>query len=587
MLDTVIRGGRVIDGTGSPGRSGDVGIKDGVIVSVGDKITQPAREEIDADGAIVTPGFIDPHTHYDGQFFWDDKLDSSFSAGITTVVAGNCGVGFAPFRPEFRQELIDMMEGVEDIPGLVLAEGLDWNWRSFPDYLDRIAERQYTMDVACGIAHAPLRVFVMGERALRHEMATEEDIRAMADIVRDAMAAGAAGFSSGRILEHRSSKGEMIPGTLTEERELLEIAKAMGSYGTGVFQIIPKGASGSNFGFAISPEERAAEYRLMADISRASGRPLTYVLLQDDGDPDYWKESAALAEKYASQGADIWPQVSARQITLFVHVDGYHPFRCRPTYMKLHHLPRAERVKAMRDPAVRQAILEEEDVPVEQAPSPIIHHFANRFATMAHTLYLLSMPIDYEPDETKRVGSISEQSGRPMEEIVYDWLTEGEGDNIAAQHVHNYARNDLQDTYELFQQPRVLSGLGDGGAHLGISCDAAMPTFQLAFWARDRARGPKIAVEEIVRRMTSQGAAVYGMNDRGVLAPGKRADINVIDLDRVSVEVPRYIHDLPSGGPRFVQQSRGFLATMVKGEVTRRFDEDCGRRPGRLLRTAA
>lgn len=587
MLDTVIRGGRIIDGTGSPAYNGDVGIKDGVIVSVGGKITESAREEIDADGAIVTPGFIDPHTHYDGQIFWDDQLDSSFSAGITTVVAGNCGVGFAPFRPEYRQELIDMMEGVEDIPGLVLAEGLDWNWRSFPDYLDRIAERSYTMDIACGMAHAPLRVFVMGERALRHEMATEEDIRAMADIVRGGMAAGAAGFSSGRILEHRSSKGEMIPGTLTEERELLEIAKAMGTYGTGVFQIIPKGASGGQYGFGISREELLAEYQLMADISKASGRPLTYVLLQDDCDPDYWKESAAMADKFASQGADIWPQISARQITLFVHIDGYQPFRCRPTYMKLHQLPRAERVKAMRDPATKRAILQEEDVPVEQAPSPIIHAFARRFLDSAQTLYLLSMPIDYEPDETKRVGFISAQSGRPMDEIIYDWLTEGEGDNVAVQHVHNYARNNLQDTYDLFQHERVLSGLGDGGAHLGISCDAAMPTFQLAFWTRDRTRGPKIPVEEIVRRMTSQGAAVYRMNDRGVIALGKRADINVIDLDKVSVDVPKYVYDLPSGGPRFVQKSHGFLATMVKGEVTRRLDEDCGRRPGRLLRTAA
>jgi N-acyl-D-amino-acid deacylase len=401
------------------------------------------------------------------------------------------------------------------------------------------------------------------------------------------MVAGAAGFSSGRILEHRSSKGDMIPGTLTEERELLEIAKAMGTYGTGVFQIVPKGASGNNFGLGISPEERAAEYRLMADISKASGRPLTYVLLQDNSDPNYWKESAALAEKYALQGADIWPQISARQITLFVHIDGYHPFRCRPTYMKLHDLPRAERVKAMRDPATRRAILQEEDVPMEQAPSPIIHHFAKRFFGSLGGLYLLSMPIDYEPDDSKLVGHISKQSARPMDGIVYDWLTEGVGDNIAVEHVHNYTRNNLQDTYELFQHERVLSGLGDGGAHIGISCDAAMPTFQLAFWTRDRTRGPKIAVEEIVRRMTSQGASVYSMNDRGILAPGKRADINIIDLAKISVDVPEYVYDLPSGGPRFVQKSHGFLATMVKGQVTRRFDEDCGRRPGRLLRTAA
>lgn len=585
MLDTIIRGGLIVDGTGSPGTTGDVGVCDGKIVSVGERISEYAKETIDADGAIITPGFIDFHTHYDGQIFWDDTLDPSFSAGITTILGGNCGVGFAPLRSEYRKELIEMMEGVEDIPGLVLDEGLDWNWESFPDYLDRIAERKFTMDVGLSIAHAPLRVYVMGERALRHENATDNDITIMAGLVRDAMAAGAAGFSSGRTLEHKSSTGEMIPGTVTEERELLQIARAMGAKGAGVFQMVPKGASGNNFGNGISPKERLAEYHLMANISTASGRPLTYVLLQDDSDPDWWLEAAYLTDSFKAQGADLRPQISARQTTLFIHLDGYHPFRCRPTYLRLQHLPRSERAAAMRDPATKAAILVEDDVSVEMAPSPAIHHFAHRFCQNIGQLYILDYPIDYEPDETKLVGNIAVLVGKSGDEIIYDLLSEGSGNRVAVEHVHNYTRGNLQDTYNLMQHPSVLSGLADGGAHLGISCDAAMPAFQLSFWGRDRQRGPRMPIETIVKNLSADGAEVYGLGDRGLLAPGKRADINVIDMDNISVDIPELVFDLPSGGPRFIQRSHGYVATLVNGTTTRRNDIDLGLRPGRLIRS--
>ncbi len=583
-LDTIIRGGTIVDGTGVPGRTGDIGISDGVIVAVGGRLSEPARETIDADGALVTPGFVDVHTHYDGQVFWDDKLDSSFSNGVTTVTAGNCGVGFAPLRPEYRRQLIEMMEGVEDIPGIVLAEGLDWNWRSFPDYLDRIAARRYTMDVGVAIAHAPLRVAVMGERALAHEVATDAEIAEMARLVREAMAAGAVGFSAGRILEHRSSTGEAIPGTFTEKRELIEIARAMGACGAGVFQMVPLGASGNNFGLGLSREQRHEEQQFMADLARASGRPLSYVLLQDDHTPEDYIEAADLAEGFAREGLDIRPQISARQITLFVMIDGYHPFRCRPSYLEIAGLPREARAAAMRDEIRRRAILTEQDVPLAQAPSPTIHAFAKRFATMLDTLYILSTPIDYEPDNRNRLDHVATATGKTMDEVLYDLLSEGDGSRIAVQYVHNYVRGSLDDTYELLQRQRVLSGLGDGGAHLGISCDAGMPTFALAFWARDRKRGPILPVEMIVQRLTRDAAELYGLSDRGVLAPGMRADINVIDFDALSVDQPRLQFDLPEGGPRFVQSGRGYLATMVKGEVTRRFDIDTGRRPGRLVR---
>jgi N-acyl-D-amino-acid deacylase len=586
MFDTVIRGGTIIDGTGTPGVAGDIAIKDGRIAASGGRITESAREIIDADGAIVTPGFVDIHTHYDGQLFWDDKLDSSFSNGVTTVVAGNCGVGFAPHRPEFRRQLIEMMEGVEDIPGIVLDQGLDWNWRSFPDYLNRIAEKRYTMDAAVAIAHAPLRVHVMGERAFASGVATDEDIAEMARLVREAMQAGAIGFSTGRLLEHRSSKGEVIPGTFAEARELIEIGRAMGVLGSGVFQLVPQGASGNNFGLGISPAQREAEHQLMADIARASGRPVTYVLLQDDHDPDQWKHTAALADGLAAQGINLRPQISARQITLFLHIDGYHPFRCRPSYLEIQTLPREQRAKAMRDPARRRAILAEHDVSKEQAPSAMVLHFAQRFASMLDTLFVMSTPIDYEPDESSRLDRVALVAGLPMDRVLYDLLCEGDGTRLALQYVHNYARGNLDDTHALLQQPRVLSGLGDGGAHLGISCDGGMPSFQLAFWARDRHRGPTLPLEFMVRRLSADGAELYGLTDRGTLTLGKRADINVINFDDLRVQTPQLLFDLPEGGARFVQSATGYLATLVGGEVTRRHDEDTGARPGRLIKTA-
>jgi N-acyl-D-aspartate/D-glutamate deacylase len=323
----------------------------------------------------------------------------------------------------------------------------------------------------------------------------------------------------------------------------------------------------------------------MADIARAAGRPLTYVLLQDSHDPDWFIESAKLADKYSSEGAEIWPQVSARQITLFAHLDNYHPFRLRPTYMKLHDLPRAEKARLMRDPDTKRAILSEEDVSIEQAATPAVYHIAKRYQTMLDTLYAIEMPIDYEPDESKRLDHLAAKFGKSMIEYLYDHLVAGDGRQMAVQHVHNYARGNLQDTYELLKRDRVISGLGDGGAHLGISCDAAMSSFQLSFWTRDRTRGPKMPLESIVRKISADGAALYGLTDRGTLAPGKRADINVVDMKKISVDLPELKFDLPEGGPRFVQASHGFVATLVNGAVTRRFDEDCGARPGRLLRS--
>ena len=587
MLDTIIRAGTILDGTGAAPRSGDVGIVDGRIVAVGERLSGSARQIIDAGGALVTPGFIDIHTHYDGQLLWDTVMDPSFSNGVTTAIAGNCGVGFAPARAQHRRQLMEMMEGVEDIPGIVLDVGLDWRWRSFPDYLERIAARHYTMDVGVGITHAPLRVYVMGERALAHEPATDADIAEMAQQVRAAMAAGAMGFSAGRIAEHFSSRGDNIPGTFSDARELLAIARAMGEKGTGVFQLVPRGAAGTILGTGSSRAEREAEHELMVDIARVSGRPVTYVSLQLREDPDEWFTMLHRSERAHSQGMDIRPQVSARQIGLLLTLDGYHIFQCRPSYMAISHLPRAERALAMRAPQRRAAILREADVPVEQAPRPQIHGFAVRFKQELATFYAFSNPLDYEPPVECRLDQIAARTGCSMEEVLYDLLISEAGNGIAGQFAYNYAEGNLDATHSMLNNPRVLSGLGDGGAHLLLSCDGAMPTFQLSFWGRDRKRGPKLPLEMLIRRLTKDGADFYSLSDRGTLAPGKRADVNVIDFAALSVKPPRMHFDLPEGGGRLLQQSTGYLATLVNGTITRRFDTDTGLRPGRLVRPTA
>jgi N-acyl-D-amino-acid deacylase len=584
MFDTLIRGGTIIDGNGTAGRRGDIAIQAGKIVEVGGSVSGAAKQTIDADGALVMPGFVDVHTHYDGQFLWDNQLDSSFSNGVTTTISGNCGVGFAPALPEYRTRLIEMMEGVEDIPGLVLDEGLDWKWRTFPDYLNRLDGRQYTMDIAVNITHAPLRVFVMGERALRHEPATKEDIAQMTRVVGEALDAGAVGFSAARIVEHRSSKGEYIPGTFTSDDELMAIAQVLNDRGKGTFQIIPRGAAGDLVGTGSSREERMKEHELLVHLAQTAQRPLTYLLMQNDDVEDN-KMMLAATDKAVAEGASLYPQVSARGTGLLLTLEGYHIFQCRPSYMTIASLPRAERAAAMRDPARRRAILSEANVSPEQAPSQRILGLAERFGKLIGRFYLMGMPLDYEPGLDKRVDTVAAQTARTAEEVAYDQLAWGDGSKFLADFIHGYLSGDLEDAHMMLSHPRSITGLGDGGAHLKVTCDAALPTFHLAFWARDRKRGPKFPIETMVRKLTSEGANLYGLHDRGTLAVGKRADINVVDFDNLSLTSPYMLHDLPSGGGRLLQMAQGYLATMVDGVITRRFDADTGARPGRLYRS--
>jgi N-acyl-D-amino-acid deacylase len=585
MHDTIIRGGTVVDGTGAAPFRADVAIDRGKIVTIG-RITGPAHEEIDAVGALVTPGFIDIHTHYDGQFIWDDTLEPSFSNGVTTVIAGNCGVGFAPARPEFRCRLVEMMEGVEDIPGIVLDEGLDWSWVTFPQYMQRLDGKHFAMDVATQLAHAPLRVFVMGERAIRHEAATDDDIAEMQRLVREAMEAGALGVSGSRILEHLSSKGEHVPGTFAEERELLALAMAMGETGRGTFQIVPLGCSGDTVGTQITTPERLQEHDRYVRIAEACNRPLTYLLHSHNHEPEEWRAMIAASDAASDRGLKISPQVAARGVGLLLALDGYHIFRARPTYMEIAHLPRAERAAAMRDPECRRAILAETNVNDEKAPSRRIKMLAERFALVLERFYVLEPPIDYEPDLGKRLDVIAKASGRTMDEVLYDTLAEGDGSRMTADFAMNFTGGNLDSVHDMLAHPSTVSGLGDGGAHLMMICDAAMTTFHLSFWSRDRHRGPTLPIEQTVFKITGKAAEVYGLRDRGEIAVGKRADINVIDFEQLANEMPEMVFDLPLGSGRLVQRAKGYRATMVNGVVTRRDDLDTGARPGRLVRSA-
>src|SRR6195952_4882700 len=584
MYDTIIRGGTIVDGLGGPPYTADIAIAGGNIAELG-SVTGTARQEIDADGAVVTPGFIDVHTHYDGQFLWDDKIDPSFSPGLTPAIAGICGVGLAPASREHRRELMDLMEGVEDIPGIVMDEGLDWNWTTFNDYLDRLSERKYTLDVASHITHAPLRVFVMGERALTHEPATPDDIEAMAVHVRAAMDAGAVGFSAGRLLEHSSRSGGRVPGTITEAAELFGLAKAMGESGRGVFQIIPKGAVGSVMGAdGLAGNGRLAEHSIYEEICRVSRRPLTYSIAELESDPEDIRQMIAASDKANAQGASLHPQIAARGIGGFNMLGAYHAFVMKPSYREIAHLPPAEQAKARRQPARRAAILSEENVEGEFGGEPLVLPMLKRLVANVGKTFILESNIGFEPGPDRRVASLAAAAGKTAEEFIYDHYADGDGRNYNVSLVLNYARCNLDHVYDLFQNRNVISGLGDGGAHVKSVCDSSMTTYQLAYWTRDRTRGPRIPLELLVRKLTSDLADLWGFHDRGAITVGKRADINVLDYDRLTVNGPYVANDLPSGAARILQGSQGYLATMVAGEVTRRHDVDTGARPGRLAK---
>ena len=564
--DLVVRGGTLADGTGAPVYEADVAIKDGRIVALGE-IRGSGAQEIDARGRLVTPGFVDIHTHYDGQATWDAHMQPSSWHGVTTVVMGNCGVGFAPCRPEDHDRLIRLMEGVEDIPFPVLTQGLAWNWESFPDYLDALAQRRFDVDIGAQLPHAALRVYVMGERGAAREPATTADIAAMAELAQQAMAAGALGFSTSRTLNHRTSDGQPTPTLTAGEDELTGIAMGLARAGKGVLQVV------SDFA---DPE---AEFAMLRRIVEASGRPLSFSLTQHAKAPQAWRLLLDALTDATGAGLPMKAQVCGRPVgILFGFELTLNPFSQQPTYQALAHLPLAERVARLADPQGRAALLAE-----AEAGTP---GFAASAARNWGNMYLMGEVPDYEPRPSQTLAALAQKAGTSPEALALDHLLSNGGRGMLYLPFLNYAEGSLAPSYEMLGHPDAVPGLSDGGAHVGMICDGSFPTSNLTHWTRDRSRGPRFDLEAMVRMQTRDTARAVGLYDRGMLAPGYRADLNIIDYENLALEAPSVAYDLPAGGRRLIQRARGYVATIVAGQITQRDGEPTGALPGRLLRGA-
>lgn len=575
MHDLVIRGGMVVDGTGAEARVADVAIDKGIITGLFDAAA-PGRQEIDATGLLVTPGFVDIHTHYDGQVSWDPFLSPSCWHGVTTIVMGNCGVGFAPVVPGYRDQLINIMEGVEDIPGTALSEGITWEWETFPEYLDALSRKSYAMDVAAQVPHAAIRTYVMGDRGGANEPATPEEIRRMADLVGEAMDAGAFGFTTSRITAHRTADNKIVPGTQVAIAEMEGIGAALGKAGHGVFEVV------SDMNFDPIPGSLNAEEDMawMAEISRRHGVTFTYLLHQNPGNPDQWRSTIGFTNAARSRGARIFPQITMRPIGIIMGwQSSFHMFMGRPSYDSIAHLPPIDLVARLADPAVRAAILGEKSgkTPFEGVPI----NFPMMFRLEQKDGFL-----NYEPSRADSIEAIAQQEGKDPEAIIYDMMMEKDGNGYVYVVLVNYGDYNLDFLYDLVNDPNTVCGGSDAGAHCGAICDAAMPTFMLSYWTRDRRAGPRLSIEAAVKRQTHDTARFYGLADRGVLAPGMKADVNIIDYAQLNATSPFMLRDLPAGGKRLVQQARGYVATIVNGVVTFRNGEPTGELPGKLLRSA-
>jgi N-acyl-D-aspartate/D-glutamate deacylase len=561
--ETIIKGGTVVDGTGAPARTADVAIDNGMITAVG-KVDDGADHTIDADGLLVTPGFVDIHAHYDGQASWGERMIPSSWHGVTTVVVGNCGVGFAPVRPDDHERLIELMEGVEDIPGVVLHEGLPWNWESFPEFMDSLASRSFDVDVAVQVPHAALRLNVMGERGARRETATPDDIAAMAQIAREGIEAGALGFTTSRTLNHRTSKGEYTPTLTAEADELVGIARAIGETGKGVLQGV------SDFA------DVDAEFSLFRRMAEESGRPVSFSLVQVRGDT--WRRQLDLLTEANAAGVPMTGQVAPRPVGLMLGLEcTLHPLLTNRVYREIAALPLVARVAAMSDPAFKARVLEAGAVARgDRKPS-------GRIIDEFHRMFELGDPPDYEPDPAASVAARAAREGRDPLDFAYDLLLRDGGTAILYLPFLNYADGNLDAVGEMLAHPNTVIGLADGGAHLGTICDASFPTTLLTLWVRDRDHG-RLDLPFAVQRHTSATARTVGLLDRGVLAPGYRADVNVIDFEHLTARRPEIHRDLPAGGKRLVQSAVGYVATLVKGEVTYENGEARHPLPGRLIR---
>jgi len=564
MYDLILRNGFIVDGTGRPGFTGDVAVLDGRIVQVG-TVDGDAREEMDCTGLLVTPGWVDMHTHYDGQASWDPYLTPSGWHGCTTVVMGNCGVGFAPVRKEDRTWLINVMEGVEDIPGSALSEGIQWDWETFPEYLDALAGKPFALDVAAQVPHSAVRGFVMGRDRSEQEDATPEEIAQMREIVADGLRAGALGFSTSRTPLHKTKAGVFVAGTNATLDELFGIADAITEVGHGVFEL------------ANEHTRNRADVSWMKEIARKTGQPVVFNLSQVDEDPTLYAEMLAALDQAAEEGVPLFGQCAGRGIGILMGWQGTaHPFALYPSWLGLGDRPWEEKLELLKDPAFKKQLLTETGMTVGP--------FETFVTTSFDKMFLLGPDNDYEPAPEDSIAARAAREGRDPRDLAFDELMKNDGAAMMYFPLYNYSGGSLDASYEMHGHEHTLMGLSDGGAHCGAICDAGMPTFMLTHWTRDRKRGPTLPLEHIVKRQTSETAAFYGLNDRGVLAPGYLADINVIDYDHLDVDAPKMVFDLPAGGRRLVQHARGYKATIKNGEVIMKDGEATGALPGKLLR---
>jgi N-acyl-D-aspartate/D-glutamate deacylase len=562
MHELVIRGGTVVDGTGAAAVTADVAVDGGRITEVGAVDGRGARE-LDADGLVVAPGWVDIHTHYDGQVTWDPELTPSSWHGVTTVVMGNCGVGFAPVRPGGEGFLIELMEGVEDIPGSALHEGIAWDWESFPEYLDALDKTPRAIDVAAQVPHAALRAYVMGERA-HDQDATPEDIDAMSRLAEEGLRAGACGVSTSRTILH-SSKHGLVPGTNAAPDELLALGDAIGRAGHGVFQLVSDQQGG------------VGDRDWLVELVERTGATATYALAQAGFAPDAFRGALASAVEDRAAGRRIIPQVACRPTgMLFGLQSSLHPFFTHPTYRQLAELPLVERIARLRQPEVRAALVAEEPA----TKNPIARGLMQRWGQ----IFPLGDPPDYEPPSSASIESVAAREGRSPAEVALDWLLEQDGKAFLFAPLASYVDHDHEAIREMITDPNTTLGLSDGGAHCGLICDVSMPSYLLTHWVNGRTRGARLGLEQAISLQTSRTAAAYGFSDRGVIAPGMRADLNLIDLDGMALRAPEMVFDLPAGGRRLVQRADGYVATLVAGQVTMEHGEPTGARPGRLVR---
>ena len=587
MKYTLLKGGLVVDGTGAKPLIADVVTGDGKIEAViADGEALPAHysdscdiEIIDASGCIVTPGFVDPHTHYDGQATWDDRLAPSADHGVTTVVMGNCGVGFAPVRPGEEDFLIALMEGVEDIPGAALADGIEWTWESFPDYLNALDKKPRAIDVVAQLPHGALRTYVLGKANNLNGPATEEQIEQMATLAKEAIAAGAFAFSTNRIAMHTSTAGESVPGTFAEKDEILAIIKGIQQAGANLLQVVPEGLMGEN------PMAFRDEVQLYKELSLETGCSIVFTLSQNNVQTTLWRELLEEITAANREGAKLWATTGNRPGGMLMSWDTFHIFLDRPSYLEIAHLPLSERIVALLEPERRNRILSEE------IQSPLLQNGAQVVRDAMNAIFPCADRQLFEPNPSQSLAARLANSDDSAEGVLYDAMCEvasGASGQPGFLHVYmgNYADGDLNAVHEMMMHPHVVVGAADGGAHVNVICDASYTTFMLQHWVRDRERGQKLPLERAVHMLTKMPADLYGLSDRGVIEVGKKADINVISLDTLELNMPYVARDLPTGAPRLLQGAEGYVMTMVNGEITHRNGQDTGARPGGLVRRA-